>query len=214
MVRNRLNRPRTVQSRGILLLLAAGLLLMPAPAFSIYGGKGAEKDDVEGKPTQVKLHDRTLVDQDGRKVRFASDVLGNRFVVIDTFFTTCDQICPILSAIFMELQDRLGSRQGTEVVLVSLTVDPVTDIPPRLKEYAQFWNARPGWVFLGGEKQSVDQVLTGLGLYSADFTAHPAMFLVGDPGRGTWTRFYGFVSPEQILGKIDELSAARRSRAK
>jgi hypothetical protein len=40
------------------------------------------------------------------------------------------------------------------------------------------------------------------------------MFLVGDPGRGTWTRFYGFVSPEQILGKIDELSAARRSRAK
>jgi protein SCO1/2 len=201
--------------RGISMAVGLALLLwLPSPALAIYGGKGAEKEDVEGKPTQVRVHDRTLVDQDGRKVRVASDVIGNRLVVIDTFYTTCVQICPILSAIFMELQDQLGSRLGKEVVLVSLTVDPLTDIPPRLKEYAKLWNARPGWVFLGGEKQSVDQVLTGLGLYSADFINHPSMFLVGDARSGTWTRFYGFASPEQILGKIDELSAARRSRAK
>jgi len=196
--------------------IAVGLLLfgMAAPASAIYGGRGAEKDDVEGKPAQVRVHDRTLVDQDGRKVKFASDVIGDRFVVIDTFFTTCVQICPILSAIFMDLQDQLGSRLGKEVVLVSITVDPVTDIPPRLKEYARTWNARPGWEFLGGEKQTVDQVLTGLGLYSPDFTTHPAMFLVGDGKTGSWTRFVGFVSPEQILGKIDELAAARRARAR
>lgn len=201
--------------QGVAIAAALALLLgMPAPAFSIYGGKGADKEDFQGKPAQVKLHDRTLVDQDGRKVRFASDVIGDRFVVIDTFYTTCLQICPILSAIFMELQDRLGSRQGKEVVLVSITVDPVTDIPPRLKDYARTWNARPGWVFLGGEKQTVDQVLTGLGLYSTDFTTHPAMFLVGDARNGTWTRFVGFASPEEILGKIDELAAARGTRAK
>ena len=45
---------------------------MAAPASAIYGGSGAEKDDVEGKPAQVRVHDRTLVDQDGRKVKFAS----------------------------------------------------------------------------------------------------------------------------------------------
>jgi protein SCO1/2 len=189
------------------------LLWMPAPAYALYGGKGAEKDDIEGKPTRVKLHDPTLVDQDGKKVKFASDVVGDRFVVVDTFYTTCTQICPILSAIFMDLQDLLGSRQGREVVLVSLTVDPVTDIPPRLKEYAQTWNARPGWVFLGGEKLKVDQVLEGLGLYAPDFTSHPAMFLVGDGKSGTWTRFYGFASPEQILERIEELSAERQVKA-
>jgi protein SCO1/2 len=201
--------------RGIPMCVGLALLLwMPAPALAIYGGKGAEKVDVEVKPAQVKIHDLTLVDQDGKKVRFASDVMGDRFVVIDTIYTTCVQICPILSATFEELQDRLGKRQGKEVVLVSFTVDPVTDIPPRLKEYAQQWNAGPGWVFLGGDKPSVDQVLKGLGLYTPDFVNHPAMFLVGDARSGDWTRFYGFVSPEQILGKIDELSAARRSRAK
>lgn len=201
--------------RGIPMAVGLALLLwLPAPALAIYGGKGPEKEDVERKPIQVKVHDMPLVDQDGRKVRFLSDVIGDRFVVIDTFYTTCVQICPILSATFEELQDRLGNRLGKEVVLVSFTVDPVTDIAPRLKEYAQQWNARPGWVFLGGEKGAVDQVLKGLGLYSSNYIDHPSMFLVGDARGGTWTRFYGFASPEQILGEIDELSAARRSRAK
>ncbi len=197
--------------------IAVGLALLlgtPAPAFSLYGGKGAEKEDLAGKPTQVKVHDRTLVDQDGKSVRFASDVIGDRIAVIDTFFTTCYQICPILSAIFMELQDQLGSRQGREVVLVSLSVDPVTDIPPRLKEYARTWNAKPGWVFLGGEKQAVDQVLTGLGMYAPDFIDHPAMFLVGDGRSGKWTRYFGFASPDQLLGRIDELVAERPALGK
>src|SRR3972149_4021565 len=98
---------------GISMAVGLALLLwLPAQALAIYGGQGGGKEDGEGKPTQVRVHDRTLVDQDGRKVRFASDVIGDRFVVIDTFYTTCVQICPILSAIFMELQDQLGSRLG------------------------------------------------------------------------------------------------------
>ncbi|HEY5766084.1 MAG TPA: SCO family protein [Candidatus Deferrimicrobiaceae bacterium] len=208
-MRNRNSFRAIATAAGIALLL-----WMPAPASAIYGGKGVEKDDVEGKPVRVTLHDRTLVDQDGRKVKFASEVVGDRLVVIDTFYTTCFQICPILSAIFMDLQDLLGSRQGKEVVLVSLSVDPLTDIPPRLKEYAATWNARPGWLFLGGEKQNVDRVLEGLGLYAPDFTAHPASFLVGDGRSGSWTRFYGFASPEQILEKIEEFEAARRTTAR
>lgn len=193
---------------------AALLLGFAAPAHSLYKGKGPEQEDVQGEPTRVRLHDPALVDQNGKKRKFTTEVIGDRFAVINTFYTTCTQICPILSAIFMELQELLGNRQGKEVVLISLTVDPVTDIPPRLREYAQQWNARTGWLFLGGEKQPVDQVLTGLGLYAPDFTAHPAMFLVGDAKSGSWTRFYGFATPEQILGKIDELAGARRSRGK
>jgi protein SCO1/2 len=69
-------------------------------------------------------------------------------------------------------------------------------------------------VFLTGQKGSVDRVLEGLGLYSADFAAHPAAFLVGDGKSGQWTRFYGFASPEQILGKVNELSDDRRGSAR
>ncbi len=207
---------RKPYGRGAVWLLSA-LLLLPlgaSPARAIYGKKEAPKaaeDGVESKPTSVKLYDAPLTDQDGRSLKFRTDVLGDRIVVIDSFFTTCGQICPILSAILMDLQDQLGPRLGREVAIVSLTVDPVTDIPPRLKKYAESWNARPGWFFLTGGKTTVDQVLTGLGLYATDYTQHPSMILVGDPKSGEWTRFYGFASPEQLLGRVDELAAARKA---
>ncbi len=200
-----------VISLAVLVFLAAALFA-PGRSFSAQGKE--EEPAVTAKPAEVKLHDLELLDQDGRKVRFRSDVVGDRIVVIDSFFTTCGLICPILSAIFVDLQEQLGDRLGKEVALVSISVDPNTDIPPRLKEFAGTWEAKPGWVFLTGQKGSVDRVLEGLGLYSADFAAHPAAFLVGDGKSGQWTRFYGFASPEQILGKVNELSDDRRGSAR
>lgn len=197
--------------RGACFALAVFLMICsPQTAMSLYGNKDVGKEGVEAKPTKVKLHDLELVDQDGRKLKFASDVIGDRIVVIDTFFTTCGLICPILSSILMSLQDDLGGLQGKEVILISISVDPLTDIPPRLKEYSRQWKAKPGWVFLTGDKQTVDRVLTGLGLYAADYTAHPSMMLVGDGKNGSWTRFYGFASPGQLKDKIDEMRAGKR----
>ena len=93
----------------------------------------------------MKLIDLPLLDQDGKTVRFRTDVVGDRIVVMDTFFTTCGLICPILGAIFMELQDLRATASGGRSVLVSISVDPLTDIPPRLKKYSEQWEARPGW---------------------------------------------------------------------
>jgi len=198
-------------SMAVLVVLTAAPFL-PGHSFAAQGKE--EEPAVESKPAEVKLYDLELQDQDGRTVRFRSDVVGEKIAVIDSFFTTCGLICPILSAIYADLQDRLGDRLGKEVALVSISVDPNTDIPPRLKEFAGKWEAKPGWVFLTGQKTVVDRVLDGLGLYSADFAAHPAAFLVGDGKSGKWTRFYGFASPEELLAKIDELSAARRTTAR
>ncbi len=200
-----------VISLAVLVFLAAALF---APGRSCAAQGSSGEPEVEVKKVEVKLYDLEMLDQDGRKVRFRSDVVGDRIVVIDSFFTTCGLICPILSAIFVDLQEQLGDRLGKEVALVSISVDPNTDIPPRLKEFAGTWEAEPGWVFLTGQKGSVDRVLEGLGLYSADFAAHPAAFLVGDGKSGKWTRFYGFASPEQILGKVNELSDDRRGSAR
>lgn len=191
----------------VMLLALAGAPMLPGRSFVAQGKE--EKPAGGAKPVEVELHDLELIDQDGRKVRFTTDVVGDRIAVIDTFYTTCGLICPVLSAIFADLQKKLGDRLGTEVTLVSLSVDPSTDIPPRLKEYAGQWKAKPGWVFLTGEEQSMARVLDGLGLYAADFTAHPAAFLVGDGKTGEWTRFFGFPSAGKLLARVDELTAAR-----
>jgi protein SCO1/2 len=159
--------------------------------------------------SSVRLHDRPLLTQDGEQVSFASDVVQDHIVVMDFVYTTCTTVCPVLSAVFRQVQNRLGDRLGGEVLLVSVSVDPGRDTPRRLKAYADRQQARPGWVWLTGEKIAVDQVLDGLGAYTPDFEDHPSMVLVGDARTGKWTRFFGFPGPDQLIAVVDELAMAR-----
>ncbi len=165
----------------------------------------------EARPAKVRLHDLTLVDQAGTPYRFASQLVGDWLVALNIFYSDCTTVCPVTSAIFAQLQTRLGDRLGREVRLLSLTVDPITDTPARLYAQAAAYGARPGWFWITGEKSRVDQVLDGLGLYAADFREHPAAVVVGDGRTGTWHRFYGFSSPEQILEQLNRLLAAREA---
>ncbi|MBF8257877.1 MAG: SCO family protein [Actinobacteria bacterium] len=203
-----------VSTRAVAALALAAALAGPP---SIARAENAKRDnspkEISSGSVAVRLHDVPLLDQDGRKVRFPGDVIGDRVVVIDTFFTTCGLICPILGGIFADLQEQLGDRLDREVRLISISVDPLTDIPPRLKKYAEQWEARPGWLFLTGEKKAVDRVLEGIGMYAPDFADHPSAFLVGDGREGKWTRFYGFASPERLKSRVEELLAERRGKA-
>ena len=86
-------------------------------------------------PPQIKdLPDTMLLDQNGRAVRFKSDVLWEKTVAIQFIFTTCRAICPVMGAAFASLQDRLGARLGNDISLVSISIDPVTDTPTRMKQ--------------------------------------------------------------------------------
>jgi protein SCO1/2 len=192
------------------LALAAAIAGYPAVLAAENSTGNPAREEVMSGSVTVRLHDVPLLDQDGRKVRFRADAIGDRIVVIDTFFTTCGLICPILGGIFADLQEQLGDRLDREVRLISISVDPRTDIPPRLKKYAEQWEARPGWLFLTGEKKAVDRVLEGIGMYSPNFADHPPAFLVGDGREGKWTRFYGFASPERLKARVEELLAERQ----
>ena len=161
----------------------------------------------------VRLVDAGLLDQDGTPVRLGGEVIGDRLVVMDFVFTTCTTVCPVLSAIFARVQGRLGDRLGKEVRLVSISVDPTRDTPARLKAYSASHRAKPGWTWLTGSQENVQQVLVGLGAYTPNYANHTPMVLIGDPRTGTWVRLNGFPSEEQILAKVDELAAARRAAA-
>jgi len=210
---------RTTMLTIAAMLIFAGLNPPVAPAGSGHeaGHSGhtmpAPDTAQQGQAVDIELLDLTLVDQDGRKVRFKSEVIGDRLVIIDTFYTTCDTICPILSALFDNLQHKLGNRLGRDVVLVSISVDPGIDIPARIKKYAARRGAKPGWIFLTGGKRSVDRVLRGIGAYVRDYTQHAPAILVGDGRHGGWTRYYEFPSPDMVLGRLDELRAARLATA-
>jgi protein SCO1/2 len=163
----------------------------------------------DANSTDVSIPDVNLLTQHGDSVNLRADVVGDKIVVIDFVYTTCTTVCPVLSAILGQVQGHLSDRLGQEVVLVSLTVDPLRDTPARLKSYSEKHRAGDGWLWLTGNKQSVDEVLQKLGVYTPNFEDHPSTILVGDAASGEWSRFIGFPGAGQIVDKINEFSAAR-----
>jgi protein SCO1 len=164
----------------------------------------------ESAAVRVSLYDLEMQDQTGRTVRFKSDIVSDRLVAIAFTYTTCTTICPILDSIMFNLQRRLGSRLGTDVFLITMSIDPVVDTPSRLMSYSKKLRALPGWTFLTGRKENVDRVLTGLDMYSADILKHQPSIIIGDGRRGVWRRYYGFPSADRIMAGLNELAAGRR----
>lgn len=185
----------------------------PAGAPHVHPGGAPAAAPAAGAAAVVSLVEAGLLDQEGRPVRFPGEVLGDRIVVMDFVFTTCTTICPILSAKLTRLQERLGPRAGREVQLVSFSIDPARDTPARLKAFGARFKAGPGWTWLTGEVGEVERVLKGLGAYTADFTSHPPMMLVGDGRTGRFVRLNGFPDPDRLLAAVDELLEARRTVA-
>jgi protein SCO1/2 len=161
----------------------------------------------------VALPNAELQDQNGAPVRFASDVAGNRIMALNFIYTDCQTACPVVSGIFSKLQSRLGDKLTKDVRMVSLSINPATDTPERLKAYAERFHAAPEWLWLTGEKAQVDALLKSLGVYSTDVANHAPVILVGDPVRGEWTRFNGLSSPDTIAARIDELLNARHGKS-
>jgi len=188
----------------IALLAACGLsAVLPRPS---------QREPPSASP-KVKLPNPELRNQDGATVRFASDIAGDRIIALNFIYTDCRTACPVASAIFAKLQGRLGDKLGRDVRMVSLSINPATDTPARLKAYAERFHAAPEWVWLTGEKTHVDALLKGLGVYDRDYANHASVILVGDPARGVWTRFNGLSSPDAIAARIDELRLARDEKS-
>jgi protein SCO1 len=172
----------------------------PAEAKDPHAGHGQQPQAKAPEQSAAGKYfsDVELVDQDGRKVRFYSDVLKGKTVVVNAFFTTCTSVCPPMNRNMEKIQAALGDRVGKDVFLVSISVDPATDTPPRLKEYSQKFHAGPGWMFLTGKKENVDWALYKVGQYVESKDDHTTVIIVGNETTGLWKKMIG-------IGKAAEL---------
>jgi protein SCO1 len=149
----------------------------------------------------MSIPDVELLDQDGRKVHFYSDLIKGKIVAINFIFTTCTTICPPLGATFARVQRELGNR---DVQFISISVDPLTDTPERLKAWSAKFKARPGWTLVTGDKLKLDELLRALAASTARPEDHSPTIIIGNDALGKWTRTYGLAKPSQIIEIIDE----------
>lgn len=153
--------------------------------------------------TKMNIPDIEVLDQNGRKIHFYTDLVKGHTVAINFIFTTCTTICPPLGATFARVQKELGDKVGKEVRFISISVDPATDTPERLKAWGAKFHAGDGWTFITGDKPQVDELLRALGASSASREDHSPTVLIGNDAHGTWTRTYGLAKTSEIIQLID-----------
>jgi cytochrome oxidase Cu insertion factor (SCO1/SenC/PrrC family) len=159
----------------------------------------------DASPAHKYFTDVELVDQDGKKVRLYTDVLKGKTVVINAFFTNCTSVCPPMNRNMERIQQALGDRVGKDVLLVSISVDPEVDTPPKLKEYAKKFHAGPGWMFLTGKKENVEQALYKLGQYVEAKDDHTTIFIVGNETTGLWKKAFGMANPNELVQIVESV---------
>ena len=151
-----MNKPFTPLLLILTLLIATVVCVGQQPPTKAPTGKTPAEAAASYFPNTV------LITQDNQKVKFYDDLLKDRIVVINFVFTTCTSICPPMMANLRKVQLLLGDR-SKDVNFISISVDPTTDTPERLKDYANKFKIQSGWHLLTGEQANVDAVLHKLG---------------------------------------------------
>ena len=183
------------------------LILCLVVLFVSVGVVPAQHENHKEEPTPAAKYftDVELMDQDGRTLKFYTDVLKGKTVVINALFTSCTNVCPPISRNFERIQQALGERLGKDVFLVSITVDPETDTPAKLKDYAQRFHARKGWSFLTGKKENIDAALYKLGQYVEEKSQHKTVIIIGNESTGLWKKAFGLAAAEDLIALVEEV---------
>ena len=168
---------------------------------------------------KLSIPDIDVLDQEGQAVHFYTDLIKGKTVAINFIFTNCTTICPPLAATFARVQKEMGEKVGKDVHFISISVDPLTDTPERLKAWGAKFHAGAGWTFVTGNKEEMDKLLAALGASVSRREDHTPSVIVGNDSKNIWTRTYGLAKPSLmveliesvIAGKLDETQTAKES---
>jgi protein SCO1 len=139
--------------------LVLGLVLLAIPVLAPAYSAGERPLPVIGPAPPF-----TLTSQENEPVSLAD--LRGKVVALAFIYTGCPDICPMLTQKMVDVQDELGEKFGAKIAFVSISLDAERDTPEVLKDYAQFWGAKPeGWSFLTGSPQAVRDVTRRYGVF-------------------------------------------------
>lgn len=147
--------------------------------------------------------DAKVKNQFGEEQLFYADVIGDGSVIINFVYTRCEGVCPGQGQRFKQLQKLLGPRLGSDVRLVSLSIDPERDSPSDLKRWGEAHDAQKGWTLVTADRATTDTIckeILGMTLTPAEHSP----FVAVRKGKGPWETLYGLSSPRAILSKLDK----------
>ena len=158
----KLFRKRDFITVGFILIFSAAavymfyVILKPIEVLPIYQPSEVNEKLVDSSIIHVakyhKISDFNLTNQNGKEITQAN--YKDKIYVADFFFTTCQDICPVMTKNMYQLQEEL--KNDNEVLLLSHTVIPEVDTVEQLKEYAIENNVDDSkWNLVTGDKKQI-----------------------------------------------------------
>ena len=150
---------------------------------------------------EVKTHD-------GRTLRFYDDVMKGKIILINFFFTDCDDICPLMTENLARVQGLLGPRAGKDIFMVSISLQPERDTPEVLAAYARSYAVGPGWLFLTGKKDDIELLRHRLGfvdsdpVQDADLEQHIGTVRIANEPMHRWAMSPALLNPTALVRAV------------
>jgi len=200
---------------SFLLALYAVIFVLPAPSLSwahppsaTQKARGAERREV-----RIPIGDFTLTDQERRSFKFRS--LRGRVVIVAFAYTTCPDVCPLITAALRQVQDTLRPAERDAVYIVTITTDPEVDDPKVLADYARRYGVDfSNWSLLTGSEQALTEVWRRFGVKvqrkARGLVDHTALTAVIDREGVMRFAYYGSAPDANVILKDMRLLGLRR----
>jgi cytochrome oxidase Cu insertion factor (SCO1/SenC/PrrC family) len=195
--------------RGVLrALLAPGM----AVGMALAGGAAVAATQADrDEQAREYFTDTEVIDQNGNKLRFYSDVLKDRVVLVNVIFTNCKDACPLMTQMLIRTRGHLADAVKDDVWFVSISTDPARDTPEAMKRFAEQQGAdEDRWLFLTGTEENMQFILKKLRRYNPDISAHSTQMLAGTTReRHEWIPLPAGIQPDAIAMVLRNLAEER-----
>ncbi|HET8564199.1 MAG TPA: SCO family protein [Candidatus Binatia bacterium] len=150
-------------TRKALLLLYCGLATLCDRSYAWSHDPKPTTTKAERRVVRVDVRDFSLTDQSGRPFQFQS--LKGKVVLVAFAYTTCPDVCPLITAAMRAVQRDLNQTDSGSIHFLTVTTDPEVDSPKVLRSYAERYDADlTNWSFLSGEQRVLEGVWKNFGV--------------------------------------------------
>jgi len=150
-----------------------------------------------------------LITHEGKRVRFYDDLVKNKKVSLNFFYTNCDEICPLVMANLAKVQQLLGNHVGRDFQMYSFTLKPDEDSVEVIRNHRSALGARPGWTFLTGKPQDLETLRGAIGfkypdpVIDGDKTQHIGNIRYGNEPLMLWSACPGMANAQWIAETLE-----------
>ena len=194
---------------GLMVIAAAWLVAAPPQAFAgrqLSAAIEPKTDKLQDEKQRRFFTDLNVITHEGEELRFYSDLLKDKLVVISFFYANCPTAQPALVTSF-KLQKRLRGRLGRDILLLTISVDPEKDTLEVVREYAKKFNPQKGWLFLTGSEKNMGVINRKLGNSKNLPEGHLRLFLLGNLKTGHWMKMVDTAQDIALAMGLDSLES-------